>query len=197
MGRGGSRFGAGRPGWKAKAEQALPLDIRAMARRRALLPGRSGSWRWTWNGTDEEAGSIGWVYEGKTMRLRYGVDGERRDQRVSVVRTPCHFGGSRSWFICPVCGERVAVLYMRAGRFACRYCQRIAYLSQSEDVIGRAWRRQGKAERRLVDGYGRPKGMHAATYDRLLSVIEDCEEEKDAALFAAMERMGLPERRER
>ena len=198
MGHGGSRFGAGRPGWKMKAEQSLPLDVRAFHRRGILQSGSmcGGSWGWTWS-SGESAGSIGYSFDGEYLRLRYAADGESRNQSVRVVRTPCHFGRSRPWFLCPVCIRRVAVLYARGGRFACRHCQRVAYLSQSEDAISRAWRRQGKAERRLVDGHRRPKGMHAATYDRLLSVIDGCEEEKDAALFAAMARMGLLERLKR
>ena len=35
MGNGGWRSGAGSPGWKAKAEQCLPLDVRALYRRNA------------------------------------------------------------------------------------------------------------------------------------------------------------------
>jgi hypothetical protein len=190
MGRGGSRFGAGRPGWKGKAEVCLPLDIRAMHRRRCLLPGCSASLRWTWSGTDDEAGSIGYSFDGGYLRLQYAVDGEGQEQRISVVRTPCHFGGSRPWFRCPVRGERVAVLYLRAGRFACRHCQCIAYLSQSEDVVGRSWRKQSKVEKQLGPDGERPKGMHAVTYERLLSVIDECEGARDGALFLFMQRRG-------
>jgi len=193
MGRGGSRPGSGRPGWKAKAEQSLPLDVRVMYRRGCLKLGfmGGGSWRWTWTGTGEDAGSISYWFDDHNLQLRFRANGESRTQDVPVVRTPCHFGKSRPWFRCPLCSRRVAVLYHRGGRFACRHCQRVAYLSQSEDVIGRAWRRQGKVERQLVEGFGRPKGMHTATYERLLAVIEECEEVKDASLFAFLRRHGL------
>ena len=95
------------------------------------------------------------------------------------------------WLLCPVRGERVAVLYMRSGRFACRHCQRIAYACQSDDLMGRAWRKQGKVEKRLGPDCERPKGMHAATYDRLLARIDECETVKDYALVVAFSRMGL------
>jgi hypothetical protein len=190
MSRGGSRFGAGRPGWKAKAEQCLPLDVRVMRRHGVLRNGYSGGWSWTWTG-GERAGSIGFTVDGAMLRLSYSVSGDPRTQYVPIVRSPCNFGGSRPWFRCPVGGERVAVLYMRGGRFACRRCQRVAYLSQSEDTIGRTWRRQGKAEKRLGPNYERPKGMHRATHEALLSVIEACQIERDAALLDAMERMGF------
>ena len=74
------------------------------------------------------------------------------------------------------------MLYPRAGRFACRHCQRIAFASHSHDAIGRAWRKQAKLEAKLGPNLTRPKRMHHATRERLLSVIWSCEEKRDAAL---------------
>ena len=74
------------------------------------------------------------------------------------------------------------MLYLRAGRFACRHCQRIAYASQSGDVCDRTWRKQAKAEAKLGPNWTRPKGMHATTRERLLSIIRECEERRDVAL---------------
>jgi hypothetical protein len=191
MGKGGSRYGAGRPGWRLKAEHSLPLDIRTMQRAGGLQDGASGSWRWTNTYTGESAGSISYAVQASGVELRYSVGGDPRRQSIIIERTRCHFGGARPWFICPVRGERVAVLYMRAGRFACRHCQRIAYASQSDDLMSRAWRKQRKIENRLGPDCERPPGMHAATYDRLLSRINDCETVKDYALVLALGRMGL------
>lgn len=191
MARGGSRFGAGRPGWKLKAEHSLPLDVRRMHRAGGLRSGVLGSWIWTNNYTGDVAGTIGYAAEAAGVELRYSVSGDPRRQYIAVERTRCHLGGSRPWFICPVRGERVAVLYMRSGRFACRHCQRIAYASQCEDMTGRAWRKQRKVEARLGPDGERPKGMHAATYDRLLSIIEECETVKDYALVLTCQRLGF------
>ena len=191
MSRGGSRCRAGRPGWKLKAEQSLPLDVRRMHRADVLREGYVGAWQWTNNDTGERVGSIGFTVEPCAVVLRYSVDGDARKQFVRLERARCNFGGLRPWFICPIRGERVAVLYMRAGRFACRDCQRIAYLCQSEDFIGRVWRKQRKAEARLGTDGERPKGMHAATYEHLSGIINDCELVKDYALFAMLERRGL------
>jgi hypothetical protein len=90
----------------------------------------------------------------------YRMNGELMDQRVPILRTSCHFGGLRSWFGCPRCGGRVAMLYLRNRGFACRKCNRIAYGSQSDDAMGRAWRKQAKVERRLGDALRRSKGVH-------------------------------------
>jgi hypothetical protein len=86
-------------------------------------------------------------------------------------------------------GERVAVLFLRAGRFACRQCQRIAYASQSDDAMGRAWRKQATIEAVLGPNWTQPKGMHHATRERLLAVIWDCEERRDVALAQSLSAM--------
>lgn len=191
MGTGGSRYGAGRPGWRRKAEQSLPLDIRRMHRAGALEAWRAGGWVWTNNYTGEESGRIGYASDGDALTLDYTADGEPKHQRIAIMRTGCHYGGSRPWFGCPMCWRRVAVLYYRAGRFACRHCNRIAYLTQSYDATGRAWRKQSKIEARLGEDCERPKGMHATTYERLLGNLEECETVRNYAMIQALARMGL------
>jgi hypothetical protein len=52
-------------------------------------------------------------------------------QGVALTETPCHYGGSRKWFICPDCRRRCGVLYV--GRsIACRNCHGLTYASQYE-----------------------------------------------------------------
>lgn len=182
MGRGGHRWNAGRPGWHVKAEHCLRLDVRRWHRDGFLRPGASGTWRWTDSYSGEERGIIGYRVREEHVHLDYSVDGVPSGQTVALARTRCNYGGTRPWFICPVRGERVAVLFMRAGRFACRHCQRIAYASQSDDMIGRTWRKQRKTEAKLGENWQRPKGMHRATRERLLSIILDCEERRDVAI---------------
>ena len=57
MGRGGMRVGAGRPGYRAKAEHLQRVDIRDWHPRGRLWVGSSFSWSWTRG--DEPYGSIG------------------------------------------------------------------------------------------------------------------------------------------
>ena len=188
MSRGGARVWAGRPGWRAKAEQSLSLDVRAMHRANALRDDYGGIWIWRTSGTGDSASTIRFQFSGEVLGLRYSVDGVSKSQEVCLTRTPCHIGGSRPWLICPIRGERVAVLYFRASRFGCRHCQRIAYSSQSEDATGRLWRTQRKLEAKLADGLQRPKGMHATTYDGILERIEACEDAMNMELFLAFSR---------
>lgn len=185
MGTGGMRCGAGRPRYRAKAEQLCRVDVREWARR-GYLRG-AGAFSWSWHRGDQPAGSIGVSVHGPaalTLGYTFGTGKDARDvaERLNLVSTPCGYGGQRQWFACPRCGRRVAILYLRGGYFACRLCKRVAYSSQSEDAIGRLWRRQGKIEKRLGEDWQRPRGMRQRTYDRLFAELLDCEERRDAAL---------------
>ena len=75
--------------------------------------------------------AIGYRAEAGAVVFSYAIDGTPAAQRIALQRTACNCGGTQPWFICPVRGERVAVLYLRAGRFACRHCQCLAYASRS------------------------------------------------------------------
>lgn len=194
MSRGGSRFGAGRRGWRAKVENLRNLRIRTLARAGYLRPGISYAWGWWRDG--QQVASIGASVDavGAALRLAYTLtaeSGEARDcvQLVPLTYTPCHFGGSRLWFGCPVCGRRVGLLLMRAGRFACRHCQRAAYACQSEDWLARNWRKQSRIEARLGENWARPKGMRHATHDALVERICDLEEQREAALAPLLARL--------
>jgi hypothetical protein len=193
MGKGGMRWGAGRPGYKAKAEQLPRIDVREWARR-GYLRGPLG-FSWSWNREGEPAGSIGVRVHGPdalTLDYRITANDVARDvaARVEMVRTPCPYGGARPWFTCPRCARRVALLYLRGGDFACRHCKRVAYSSQSDDALDRLWRRQSKIETRLGEHWRRPKGMRRHTYERLIAEVIDCEEKRDKALAGFMAALG-------
>lgn len=189
MGTGGSRYGAGRPAMHVKSEHCRRIDVRRWQREGILNAGRAGGWHWSDSETGETRASIGYQSHGESVLLSYSIDGKPCKQTVWLSHTLCNYGGARRWFICPIRGERVAVLFLRAGRFACRHCQCIAYGSQSGDVCDRTWRKQAKAEAKLGPNWERPKGMHDATRERLLSVIWDCEERRDAALAGYLSMM--------
>jgi hypothetical protein len=109
------------------------------------------------------------------VRLYHRNDQARQSipDRVRLEWTPCNYGGSRPWFLCPGCGRRVAILY-GAGSFACRHCRQLAYDSQNDS----GWRRsinQARVARMKLGASAnlteplpeRPKGMHRRTYRRL------------------------------
>ena len=191
MSRGGSRYGAGRPGHRVKSEHLLRVDIGRWHRGGYLHAGRSFSWRW--HRGDEPTGNIGVLVHADSLALQYtvGSDDKRRDgsQTIRLAHTACNYGKSRPWFVCPVCQRRAGVLYMRAGRFACRLCQRVSYSSQSCDMLDRIWRRQSKLEARLGEHWTRPKGMRNQTYQALLDMLNDCEIRRNEAFIETAARL--------
>ncbi len=195
MGTGGMRCGAGRPSYRAKAEQLKRVDIRLWHRGGYLSAGRSFSWSWSLG--DEPVGSIGVrVRDDGSLFLSYwiGNEGERRDasQSIQLARTACTFGRSRPWFECPMCQRRAGLLFLRWGRFACRQCQRVAYASQSDDPLDALWRKQARIERRLGPSWARPKGMWQRTHQRLIATLLECEERREHAFVLAAGRlMGM------
>jgi len=190
-GTGGMRFGAGRRGWHLKAEHCRQIDTRR-ARERILQTDCSGAWAWTDPTTGEQLACFGYRSDRLTLSLTYNMDRQPMRQHVPILTTACNYGGRRFWFGCPKCGRRVAVLYLRNPGFGCRSCCRIAYASQSEDAVGRTWRKQSKVERRLDENWSRPKAMHQAIYEMPMAAVWDCEERRNAALAVLLERLGWP-----
>lgn len=192
MAKGGSRYGAGRPGYRLKAEQLQRIDVRIWARGGLLSLERSFSW--SWNRGGEPSGSISvQVKPQSAVNLVYTATIQQRTQhineRVNLTYWPCRFGGQRPWFVCPRCAREVALLYMRAGRFACRHCQRVAYSSQSEDAMDRTWREQRRIEEKLGSDWQRPKGMRQRTYELLMDKLADCEMRREQAFCVAAARL--------
>ena len=185
--------GSGRPGWRRVGEEMLRLDVRQLHRRDCLRPGLAFSWNWSWG--DEPAGSISIFTSTDSIRLMYGTkDGEQVDELVALDLTPCHFGGSRPWFLCPRCGRRVGVLF-GGRRFWCRHCHGVAYAVENEDAMSRLLRRSNKLRERIKVRAGtaypvtfKPKHMHQQTFDRIRWQIQKLE---SAFWMAAAERFNL------
>ena len=108
---------------------------------------RWGGCKWSPNGKYTE--SIGFTVstiEGEeyirfqyTQTDRHTNDKTDLDYKVRLTWTPCHFGGRRWWFICPLvvngqaCNKRVGVLYFSSGKyFGCRHCNNLTYESCKE-----------------------------------------------------------------
>ena len=110
--------------------------------------------------------------EPNLVRLyRYGQGRRSEPYRVCIEWTPCNYGGSRAWFVCPrSCGRRVAILY-GDGSLACRHCNQLAYQSQHESPRYRSLHRARAIRRKLGGSISlaepfppKPKWMHRLTY---------------------------------
>lgn len=191
MAKGGMRYGAGRPGYRLKAEASKRIDIGRWHKGGHLREGAVFSWAWTCDG--ESVGSIGVTRNATGVRLAYSFkhgDGWRdASQHIAVTTTPCHLGGSRPWFSCPACGRRAGVLFLRSGRFACRRCQHISYQSQSASPTDRLCSLFHRLDAQVEDG--KPKWQRWATFDRLCDRHERVGERFDAGLFALIQRLGF------
>lgn len=77
----------------------------------------------------------------------FRCEGEERVYKhyCQLVRTPCHFGGSRLWFLCPFeendsqpCHRRSRILYVTSeGLLGCRECLQLTYACRQRH---RDWR---------------------------------------------------------
>lgn len=68
--------------------------------------------------------------------VQFSLTDKRGRQSPYLVRTTttdCHFGGSRPWFQCVLCGRRVGMLYLNENgtHLFCRECSGLRYRSQT------------------------------------------------------------------
>ena len=181
---------------KDTTESYLSIDVRWLKREGVLSPGTSRGINWSRHG--EVTAAIAIKAERGRVLLTYrqrsgGEEWKQHEYPIHLATTPCHMGGERDWFLCPArgCGLRVAVLY-GGGIFACRECYRLAYPSQREDAADRAARRAHRIRDRMGwsggvlegSGWGKPKGMHWRTYQRLCDEHDTFEDVVNRAFIA-------------
>jgi hypothetical protein len=99
---------------------------------------------------------------------------------VALVVTHPNFGGVRYWFRCSKCTRRCAVVYREpradARAFGCRQCIRFRYVTQvlspSDLILGRIERLLLRLELRPGGTVAKPKGMHQATFQTLVTTLD-------------------------
>jgi len=196
-------LGSGRRGGSGRdtTEDYRSIDANDLQRSGCLRPGWAGLWRWMQDG--EQLAWINLRAERDRLHLAYRVQfggGEWEDvtETVRTFRVACHYGGMRTYFICPgaACGRRVAKLYGAGRDFLCRHCYQLAYASQSERTSDRMLRRANKIRERLGSEPGmasrfppRPTGMWRTTYARLRKQAFDAEGHADNAFARRANRL--------
>jgi len=105
--------------------------------------GKSKTLSWGENGSSGTiTAGVSLVGPEKYARLAYSqTDNEGKttdfDYKIPIAETPCKFGGTRHWFMCPLtkdnkpCGRRVGVLYKAGDWFGCRHCHELTYRSKN------------------------------------------------------------------
>lgn len=184
MGKGGSRYGAGRPAQHRKTYNMNRIDVRRLQRDGYLKDGMAYDWAWK-DDQGNITSSVGMQVYGGGVQFDYRMGEHKVSQRVAITATACNYGGNRVWFICPYCTRRCAHVYI-SRRLACRTCHRLKYPSQSDDETDASWRRQRKLEAKLGGGdyWRKPKGMHQSTFERIRGEIIEEDSRREALLVA-------------
>jgi len=125
---------------KATTEDHKRIDIREWKRKGFLSEGKR-KWNWV-NDEGREVAAISVETQLSRVVLRYyatepGGKSEQIEDPISLDQTIGGPGWKRFWFLCPGCGKRVAILYLRK-YFRCRSCLRLAYRSQKVTLSQRA-----------------------------------------------------------
>ena len=144
----------GRWRWSIRTtiEECRYLGITEMARAGIFRKGPGSFWTSRWANADgQDEASLGYRVTstpggGLALRLTYTITDSTTggkaplEYAVEIIATPCHFGGVRYWFRCPLvrngvpCGGRVGRLYLPPGGryFGCRTCYNLTYRSAKE-----------------------------------------------------------------
>lgn len=124
--------------------------------------------------------------------VELSYSGSRWRVTLELARVRSGFGGSRAFWLCPICGRRARFLYFKDQGFVCRECAKLNYRSQqrtrdsvnhyrdglklARDKLG--WEPPGY----MVPAYfpelnpPRPRYMHEATYQRHLARFRQYQE---------------------
>jgi hypothetical protein len=112
-------------------DELLQLDVRALVRSGALQPGIAATVTWdggasiTIHRPSGGPARLMLAYGTWTRHGQWGLV----EESVQLTVTPCMFGGWRTWFTCPGCESRCAVLYGGETQFRCRKCHQLVYAS--------------------------------------------------------------------
>ena len=147
MARGGHLAGT----VKEKTTEYRQLNVSNLTKAGCLKPDLRYQWEWTRRGNVIAAINI--TTEQGRIKLEYqssarGQDKQSHSYYVGLSYTPCHMGGRRTWFICPSCQKRAAILYGKRV-FACRKCCELVYPITTESKLDRKTRKLDKLRERL------------------------------------------------
>jgi hypothetical protein len=179
-------------------EATRRIDIRYMRKRGFLKPYIHGTLSWSRGG--EPNGNINFLTHTDHLELNFrykenGGEWQPVQQKIRFDYTPCHYGNTRQWFLCPNCNRRVAILCGDSQLFFCRHCYQLPYGSQNEDYLDRIRRKRDKLGKRIFSdydngyGYRKTKGMHWKTFEVLLQQYSEIGQQYDRLFYNAFCRL--------
>lgn len=114
-------------------------------------------------------------------------------QMIKLTYTNCNYGGDRTWFLCPACDRRCAILWGGI-EFVCGECCRLSYPSQRLQPYDLAIQRAHKIRKSLdvpsniaIGDIRRPRYMRHERFARLMHELIAAE----AAWCASFARFGI------
>ncbi len=172
-------------------DEVKHLDVRLLKRLGFLRPNYQGVINWTRG--DRPAGEVGYTCFEDRLILNYrysenGGDWESVQQVIWFNSTPCNYGGTRKWFLCPGCQKRVAILCGGGKLFLCRSCYQLPYASQNSNEFDYLIEKKHELGRRIFEhyeygeGWGKKKGMHWKKYQKLYDKYLELERKVIAAV---------------
>ena len=153
--------------------------------------------------TDPDQITVRCDYDGVT--LWHGDREEEAGRLIKIVTTKCDFGGKRpwferSWFQCPSCRQRCAILYFGGG-WSCRTCFRLKYQSQANPRNAWTGYEKIKSIRERLEAYPtssiwepmppRPKWMRLARYEKLKAEYEAAQRRQCRTVLLDNKRAGI------
>lgn len=154
------------------------MDIATLKRCDMLKPNHWRDLVWSTNGKEVArirveafADHLNLVYRSRGR----GEDWQTIHDRIPLAFTTPHYGGRRTWFVCPSCNARKGTLWGRTC-YRCARCHGMTYASQYEDRASRLLDRAQKIKIRMGGEPScfapfppKPKGMHWRTYESRLA----------------------------
>jgi len=162
---------------KIRTSSLFALDIRTWNKENLLAPGIQFTSTRLQNGNLAGEVTVQMWEEYFILKYIYNQT-ETITEVVQLTSTPCNFGGHRKWLRCPLCGSRVAVIYLLGKEFGCRKCHNLTYDCCNQSELDRVITKYNKAKAKIGGGPGiiapipeRPLGMHRKTYEKILEEI--------------------------
>ncbi len=194
-------FGSGPSGTdKATCEGALFLDVRMLKKRGWLQPGSSAVVTWKMGASSS---SVELKASADKVRVIWASGGTNYAESLPLCYSPQPLGGERSWWSCPGCSTRCAILYMRSMRWRCRSCHKLVHASTRDRCPIQRVRRKHRLVALKLGLTGdavhapdmnaplipeKPKGMHGTTYAKLLQQHLTMRDEALRAILEVLDR---------
>jgi hypothetical protein len=188
-------YGSGRTGGGPLTQDCLRLDVAQLMRQHFIAPGQhtTGTLTWACTTSGSISARIGFEadlrdVDAAWMRVRRlpttKPSASCRREQLRLVTTIPTYGGMRWWFLCPLSGRRVRVLYrpLQGECFASRQAGGLAYRSQRQTNTDRIIDKATAARRKLgadevnllgMPACPKPRGMRWHTHRRLVQEAEE------------------------